>query len=229
MRRTMLFQSAPARVVFVVSHLAFALALAGCGAVKSDGGDTSGGLLADGGKADAPATGADAAADAATDTAPGADAAPWAQCTSASECPMVGAPCQLCSGVGGYSCPDAVCVAGQCSIQWSPCSGPDPVDAGPGPSCSSDAQCAAPAICQLCDDGTTTSCANAHCIYGTCQVSYEPPCPIVVDAGAGGCASDSDCPAIKAPCQACTDGVHFSCPASLCVAAQCEVVWSPCP
>lgn len=55
------------------------------------------------------------------------------------------------------------------------------VDAGSGPGCASDGQCAAPAVCQVCADGSY-ACATAACVSGQCQVVY-PPCA-AADAGA---------------------------------------------
>jgi hypothetical protein len=49
-----------------------------------------------------------------------ADGGPSAQCTSDSECPAVGAPCQLCND-GGANCPQSYCVNGACTVKWTGC------------------------------------------------------------------------------------------------------------
>lgn len=48
-------------------------------------------------------------------------------------------------------------------------------DGGPAPECTSDSDCAAPAICMTCPDGSCVS-ATAVCKDGACDVAY-PPCP----------------------------------------------------
>ena len=64
--------------------------------------------------------------------------------------------------------------------------------------CASDGECAAPAICKLCADGHSYSCATAACVAGACEVQY-PACP-AVDAGA--------CPASVPIGETCSGTLH---------------------
>jgi hypothetical protein len=52
-----------------------------------------------------------------------------------------------------------------------------------GAGCKSAGECAVPAICKLCPDGSS-SCATGACVNGQCTTTF-PPCPGTVDAGAG--------------------------------------------
>jgi hypothetical protein len=105
----------------------------------------------------------------------------------------------------------------------------------------------APDGCNTCtclDDGSwacTKELCTSECTGG------PPPCaapPVGCDyVGAGcidsqwtcgdlvceaQCKDDSECPAIKMPCQACPAG-GVSCPQSVCVNSTCEISWSACP
>lgn len=44
-------------------------------------------------------------------------------CRSASDCPAPLAPCRQCPDGVNFSCPEAVCKAGQCGVVWPPCPG----------------------------------------------------------------------------------------------------------
>ena len=114
-------------------------------------------------------------------------------CTTASDCPLPGAPCELCPD-GTTACPIVDCVAGQCGYQFPAC--PATCAAGLswcplngrcvnpaclsccqfGNSCASAADCGS--ACVTCPDGSS-SCAVGQC--GTelaAQCFYpEPICP----------------------------------------------------
>jgi hypothetical protein len=93
-----------------------------------------------------------------------------------------------CSGV--FHCPASLaCPAGQehttlpgecCAT--GPCA---PVGTGgsTGAGCKSAGECAVPAICKLCPDGSS-SCAAGACVNGQCTTTF-PPCPTAGDAGTG--------------------------------------------
>jgi hypothetical protein len=52
-----------------------------------------------------------------------------------------------------------------------------------GVGCKSAGECAVPAICKLCPDGSS-SCATGACVNGQCTTTF-PACPSPVDAGTG--------------------------------------------
>lgn len=70
---------------------------------------------------------------------------------------------------------------------------------GGGPACTSDGDCVTPAVCAVCADGSSTSCATGKCFEGACQVIY-PPCP-GVDGG-------SSCPAAVPMGGTCSGNLH---------------------
>lgn len=95
----------------------------------------------------------------------------------------------------------------------------------PGGGCIA-AQCAVPAICKQCADGSS-ACAQAACVNGACQTVF-PPCPSV-DAGSGApCKLDTDCPQIQVACMTCADGSQ-ACPFSKCVSGSCVSGIETCP
>jgi hypothetical protein len=116
-----------------------------------------------------------------------------AGCVTASDCPLPGAPCELCAD-GSTACPVASCVDGVC--QYRPATCPDACAAGLtwcslsghcvnaaclsccqfGTSCVSAADCGQ--ACVTCPNGSPV-CAAAQCgtsLAGQCFYS-EPTCP----------------------------------------------------
>jgi hypothetical protein len=79
-----------------------------------------------------------------------------------------------CSG-GSFAC----YATDACMIPPDACGGTG--GAGGGPSCQADSDCAVPAVCQACPDGTSYSCAVGKCVGGACQTEF-PPCP-ALDGG----------------------------------------------
>ena len=92
---------------------------------------------------------------------------------------------------------------------------------GGGAQCKSAGECAVPAICKQCSDGSS-SCATGGCVNGQCVTTF-PPC-----AGGNQCSADADCPIPPVACQPCPDG---GCkPASTsCVNGQCSTTIGACP
>ncbi len=114
-------------------------------------------------------------------------------CMTASDCPLPGAPCELCAD-GTTACPTVSCIENQCVYQFQAC--PNVCDPGLV-WCSLNARCVAPSCLACCQFGTPCStavdCANAcvtctdgsvSCSTGQCgyelqgQCFYpEPVCP----------------------------------------------------
>lgn len=92
--------------------------------------------------------------------------------------------------------------------------------------CKSPAECAVPAICQVCPD-RSSACAKADCIRGKCQ-TFFPQCTggaggasgVGGASGAGMCRSMADCPQIRSACMDCPDGTS-ACPSVDCLNGQC--------
>ena len=114
-------------------------------------------------------------------------------CSTAADCPLPGAPCELCAN-GTTVCPVVTCVGGQCQYQFPSCvedcsSGLDwcPLNGrcvNPaclsccqfGTTCSSASDCGS--ACVTCSDGSK-SCAAGQCgtdLAGQCFYP-EPACP----------------------------------------------------
>lgn len=103
------------------------------------------------------------------------------ECRVAAECGTDGdPPCEPCAD-GSVACAKLDCVAGRCVEVFPPCLPID--DGGVGPQCDPSTPCSAPAVCQLCPDGVSYSCAQADCIGGTCR-TWFPACPSY-DGGMG--------------------------------------------
>jgi hypothetical protein len=90
-----------------------------------------------------------------------------------------------------------------------------------GTECRSASDCAAPALCKQCPDGSY-SCASADCVSGKCEVTYQQ-C-----SGGGTCSTDADCPQPGAPCEKCADG-STACPQSQCQGGKCVTSFPTCP
>lgn len=91
------------------------------------------------------------------------DCGPAPSCTTDSECPAMGAPCQECPD-GTYACPYSKCENGQCVGGFDSCG---------GQTCNSNDDC--PQIgapCQQCPDGTY-SCPYSECVNGQCAGGFE--------------------------------------------------------
>lgn len=167
------------------------------------------------------------------------------QCTTDTDCPQLGAACQLCAD-GSYACPTVECVAGQCVGSFPTCS---------SSTCNADSDCPrSMAPCQLCADGTAacpwSKCDNGSCVSGIDQCpGYSPcqgkscgdtcnpcppgsECPAVVAycdekqqcqlnvpaCSSVGCTSENDCPGVGL-CPPCPDG---SCAETSCVDGKCQ-------
>ena len=95
----------------------------------------------------------------------------WPGCTGYDPCAgkLCGESCTLCDPADP-NC-DEVAVSkycdglGQCGMNYPVCG---------GPACTSPNDCAAPAVCELCPDGST-SCASADCVDGQC-ITIWPGC-----------------------------------------------------
>lgn len=200
---------------FLTSGIAAALVIA-CGG-KASTGDGSNGIGQGG-------------------TGSGGSAGGSDECSAAADC-AVPAVCQVCAD-GTCAVPDVSCNSGACDIAWR-CGGSGGAGggssggaggAGGGGVCASDSDCSAPAVCEVCPDGTY-SCASAACEQGAC-VGYFPPCGGTGTGGAGGsgggsqCSSDVDC-AVPEMCQVCADG-SYSCAKAECVAGQCATSYPAC-
>ena len=121
-------------------------------------------------------------------------AALGSSCTTAADCPLPGAPCEICAD-GATACPIATCVANQCSYQFQSC----PSACSTGLSwCSLNGRCVAPACLSCCQFGTacmaaadcgmacvtcsdgSTACSDGQCgtnPSGQCDFP-EPVCPL---------------------------------------------------
>ncbi len=147
----------------------------------------------------------------------GACVTEWPACGGWDPCGdrSCGAQCSLCDPKDPACSETAVlkfCDAGgRCQPQFPNCGG--------GSECQSDGDCAVPAVCQLCPDG---SCAGpiGQCVGGECQVQWDT-------CDGSSCSVDADCPAVRAPCEQCANGTA-SCPESRCEAGQCVTEWSGC-
>lgn len=121
-------------------------------------------------------------------------AALGSSCTTAADCPLPGAPCELCAD-GTVACPIVTCVANQCQYQLQACPGV----CGAGLSwCSLDGRCVAPQCLSCCFFGTscavaadcgeacvTCSDGSSACSAGECGTNLadqcffpEPVCPV---------------------------------------------------
>jgi hypothetical protein len=119
-------------------------------------------------------------------------------CTTAADCPLPGAPCELCAD-GTTACPIASCTGGQCQYQLQSCPGV----CGAGLTwCSLNGRCVNPACLACCQLASTcaaatdcgkacVTCANgsSSCSIGKCgndlagQCFYpEPVCPAAAPA-----------------------------------------------
>jgi hypothetical protein len=78
--------------------------------------------------------------------------------------------------------------------------------------CTTAKECATPASCQLCADGSA-ACPTSDCVNGKCVTTF-PTCPTPE------CMSDGECPISKAPCQLCPDG-STACPWARCTDGKC--------
>jgi hypothetical protein len=89
-----------------------------------------------------------------------------ASCTTAADCPLPGAPCELCAD-GTTTCPVVTCVGAQCQYQFPACAG----DCAPGLVwCELGGRCTNPACLSCCQFGTSCTVAadcGQACI--TCQ------------------------------------------------------------
>ena len=127
-------------------------------------------------------------------------------CTADTDCKAE--PCVVCPG-GQEICLSPHCIEGQCSTPVLDCPLPPPTDCGasgcpPGFECVDDSG-------DRCEGGPAVDCP------AVCR-----PVPV------GGCASDADCPQLRAPCAVCADGSQ-SCPQSYCKEGQCIVTSTTCP
>lgn len=109
---------------------------------------------------------------------------------------------------------------------------------GTGVSCQSAGDCAAPALCRVCANGSS-SCASGDCSNGQCVITY-PPCDGTGGSGAGGstgaggsgaggsseCTSASDC-VVPTLCELCPDG-KSSCATATCVGGKCVTSGADC-
>jgi hypothetical protein len=133
-------------------------------------------------------------------------------CSGAYNCPLI-KPCptgQMPVTPPGQCCPTECAPAGSGGAS--------------GGECKSAADCAVPAVCKVCADGSS-SCAQGGCANGQCTTTF-PPCPSV-DAGAA-CKVDGDCPKLGIACKLCPDGTS-ACPFSHCIAGQCMSGVETCP
>lgn len=177
------------------------------------------------------------------------------QCTTDSDCPSIGAPCQQCPD-GSYACPWTKCEAGQCVGGFDACQGQQ---------CKADSDCPSMgAPCQPCPDGSFacpwTKCDNGFCAGGFDGCAGYDPCankacgdactlcppndpncaettvlkfcdgkgqcgPSVPSCGGAQCKSDMDCPAIEI-CKPCADG---SCALVSCLNGTCGWTCPPPP
>jgi hypothetical protein len=124
---------------------------------------------------------------------PSVTSAAGTACTTASDCPLPGAPCELCSD-GVPACPIVDCVAGQCQYRFPSCK--DVCSAGLD-WCPLNGRCVAPACLACCQFGSTCSTASdcgtacvtcgdgsTACLPGQCGTELagqcffpEPVCP----------------------------------------------------
>jgi hypothetical protein len=176
-------------------------------------------------------------------------------CSDGSDCPALGAPCEVCPD-GSYACPSIECVNGQCVFSGESCQGQQ---------CTGDSDCPTMgAPCQICPDGST-ACPWTGCVDGECMSAF-PGCPgwnpcegkscgeqctqcapndpncvetavIKVcdasgicgggapDCSGGECKSSSDC-SVLAVCMPCGDG---TCAQPECINGKCDLVCPPPP
>jgi hypothetical protein len=107
-------------------------------------------------------------------------------CTTAAECPLPGAPCELCAD-GASVCPAVSCTSGQCVYSFPTC--PPGVCAPDLSWCPLNGRCVAPACLACCQFGTScatasdcgtacVSCADGSkaCSAGACGVEQPGQC-----------------------------------------------------
>jgi len=88
---------------------------------------------------------------------------PAASCTTDTECPQIGAPCEQCPD-GSYACPSMQCINGECIGSFQSCQ---------GTTCNSDSDCPqVGAPCASCPDGTF-ACPWSACVNGTCAGGFD--------------------------------------------------------
>jgi hypothetical protein len=149
--------------------------------------------------------------------ADGTMSCPLSHCDNG-QCTVDFKPCPepaACGGIAGLSCaPGFQCVddpTDDCVPEKGGADCPGLCKpANPG-ECKTDADCVAPALCNICADGTA-SCARALCDNGLCQVDF-PTCSTPVVCG-DGCKTDEIC--VADPNETC-DPTTGKCP-GICVA-----------
>jgi hypothetical protein len=106
-------------------------------------------------------------------------------CTTASDCPLPGAPCELCTN-GKTVCPVVNCVSGQCQYEFPSCTG----DCAPGLDwCPLNGHCTSPACLACCQFGTSCAAAadcgqacvtcpdgTSSCAAGQCGTELKGQC-----------------------------------------------------
>ena len=186
-----------------------ALFLVACGGSVDQKGDGSGGAAGGGGAGGSAGSPVDAGT---------------SGCVTRDDCGKLADPACAPCGDGTIACSTYECLKGACVEIIPPCV--PPTDGGVGPACFADYQCSAPAVCQVCPDGASYTCATASCVNGACA-TYFPPCA-AQDGGSGGeCKSDYDCPVVGL-CQVCPDGVSYTCATAMCVGGKCDTYYPPC-
>ena len=165
-----------------------------------------------------------------------------AQCKSSADCPLIGAPCELCPD-GSTSCPSVECIEGQCVGSFPGCPGGGiapglPCDK-PGAEAPADDGCN---TC-ICGDNKTWACTKIGC-NNQCD-GFPPPCappPEGCDYVNGGCVDgqwtcgelvcqaqckvNEDCPQPDGPCLKC-QGIN-PCAQAVCDAGKCVEIPPSC-
>jgi hypothetical protein len=130
-------------------------------------------------------------------------------CQTDMDCPVLGLRCSACPD-GSAACPSSTCVNGQCTAVMPVCPPSTPCGGFAGLQCNDGYEC----VDDPSDDCDPNN-GGADC-PGICQPATPRPCM-----------SDSECPAIGAPCKQCPDGTA-ACPRSVCTNGQCGAVFETC-
>lgn len=228
-----------------------AVALAACGGSGSSGTGSSGtGNSAADKLAACPDTSSGSCQN---DTPRPPEATPAPQCSDDSQCPPLRVACSVCAD-GSSACPNSVCKGGQCIVVMPTCAAPTTCGGIAGLPCADGYVCEDDPN-DACDPESGVDCA-AVCVPDKqpqfCGGIAGFPCPdgyeCVDDprddcsparggADCGGicqpttkpeCASNDECPQLRARCSACPDDTA-ACPESICANGQCTVVFPTCP